>query len=89
MANGAISAAVGADISVALFQFFEYLPLTVLTSTLGIILVAVFFVTSSDSGSMVVDTIASGGTEKRRSGNGSTGAGWRGWSRPCFCWQAD
>ena len=64
VANGAISAAVGADISVALFQFFEYLPLTVLTSTLGIILVAVFFVTSSDSGSMVVDTIASGGTEE-------------------------
>lgn len=64
VANGAISAAVGADISVALFQFFEYLPLTALTSTLGIILVAVFFVTSSDSGSMVVDTIASGGTEE-------------------------
>ncbi len=64
VANGAISAAVGADISVALFQFFEYLPLTVLTSTLGIILVAVFFVTSSDSGSMVVDTIASGGTNE-------------------------
>ncbi|WP_197057574.1 BCCT family transporter [Aureimonas altamirensis] len=64
VANGAISAAVGDDISVALFQFFEYLPLTVLTSTLGIILVAVFFVTSSDSGSMVVDTIASGGTEE-------------------------
>ncbi|MCM2504363.1 BCCT family transporter [Aureimonas altamirensis] len=64
VANGAISAAVGADISVALFQFFEYLPLTVLTSTLGVILVAVFFVTSSDSGSMVVDTIASGGTNE-------------------------
>ena len=61
-ANGAISQAVGADISVALFQFFEYLPLSAVTSTLGIVLVAVFFVTSSDSGSMVVDTIASGGT---------------------------
>ncbi len=61
-AGGAISQAVGADISVALFQFFEHLPLSTVTSTLGILLVAVFFVTSSDSGSMVVDTIASGGT---------------------------
>ncbi|GGE51249.1 transporter [Agaricicola taiwanensis] len=60
--NGAISQAVGDDISVALFRFFEYLPWSALTSTLGILLVAVFFVTSSDSGSMVIDTIAAGGT---------------------------
>ncbi|WP_102958626.1 BCCT family transporter [Mangrovicella endophytica] len=59
---GAISRAVSADISVALFQFFEYLPWSAVTSALGVLLVAVFFVTSSDSGSMVVDTIASGGT---------------------------
>ena len=63
-ADGAISAAVNADISVALFQFFEYLPLSVVTSIFGIVLVAVFFVTSSDSGSMVVDTIASGGSDE-------------------------
>ncbi|WP_422569997.1 BCCT family transporter [Antarcticirhabdus aurantiaca] len=62
VASGAISRAVGADLSIALFQFFEYLPLSAVTSTLGVILVAVFFVTSSDSGSMVVDTIASGGS---------------------------
>ncbi|WP_062225640.1 BCCT family transporter [Aureimonas frigidaquae] len=63
VASGAISQAVGNDISVALFQFFQYLPWPTFTSVLGIVLVAVFFVTSSDSGSMVVDTIASGGNE--------------------------
>jgi choline/glycine/proline betaine transport protein len=63
-AAGAISQAVGADISVALFQFFQYLPFPAVASTLGIILVAVFFVTSSDSGSMVIDTIAAGGTSE-------------------------
>ena len=39
----------------------EQLPLTGITSFVGIILVVVFFVTSSDSGSLVVDSIASGG----------------------------
>ncbi len=63
-AAGAISAAVGADVSVALFQFLEYLPWSTVTSILGVLLVAVFFVTSSDSGSMVVDTIASGGADE-------------------------
>ncbi len=56
VAEGAIAAAVGSDISVSLFQFLEYLPWTGLTSTLAIILVAVF--------SMVIDTIASGGTSQ-------------------------
>jgi BCCT family betaine/carnitine transporter len=39
----------------------EGLPLSAITSTLGIILVIVFFVTSSDSGSLVIDTITAGG----------------------------
>lgn len=60
-AAGALSTAIADDISVGLFQFFEYLPFSGVTSTLAIILVAVFFVTSSDSGSMVIDTIAAGG----------------------------
>ncbi|WP_244497871.1 BCCT family transporter [Aureimonas sp. AU40] len=60
-AAGAIARAVGEDISVSLFQFFEYLPWTLVTSTLSCALVAVFFVTSADSGSMVIDTIAAGG----------------------------
>lgn len=54
--------AVAADSSVALFQFFEYLPLTTIFSFLATILVVTFFVTSSDSGSLVVDMLTSGGT---------------------------
>ncbi|PAU96197.1 BCCT family transporter [Paracoccus salipaludis] len=61
VAEGALSAAVAADMSVALFQFFEYLPLPAVTSTLAVALIGVFFVTSADSGSLVVDTIAAGG----------------------------
>ena len=37
------------------------LPLTQIASLIGIVLVMVFFITSADSGSLVVDTIASGG----------------------------
>jgi choline/glycine/proline betaine transport protein len=46
----------------ALFAFLEHLPLTSITSVLAIILVATFFVTSSDSGSLVKSTLASGGS---------------------------
>jgi len=62
-AAGAISRAVQADLSTAMFHFFEQLPWPAVTSTLAIALVGVFFVTSADSGSMVIDTIASGGAE--------------------------
>lgn len=41
-----------------LFQMLPQLPLTKITSIVGIVLVVVFFVTSSDSGSLVIDTIA-------------------------------
>ncbi|NDL67488.1 BCCT family transporter [Anaerotalea alkaliphila] len=49
------------DVSIALFAMLEHLPLTKLLSVVGIILVTVFFVTSSDSGSLVVDHLTSGG----------------------------
>ncbi len=45
----------------ALFQFLEGLPASGLLSVAAMILVIVFFVTSSDSGSFVVDMLASGG----------------------------
>lgn len=46
---------------ISLFAMLESLPLTSITSTVGIVLVIVFFVTSSDSGSLVIDTITAGG----------------------------
>ena len=45
----------------ALFLMLETLPLAGATSFIGIVLVVIFFVTSSDSGSLVIDTITSGG----------------------------
>ncbi len=49
------------DESVALFAMLENYPLTQILSVVGVILVTVFFVTSSDSGSLVVDHLTSGG----------------------------
>jgi len=49
------------DSSLALFQMLEHLPLSAITSFLGICLVLVFFITSSDSGSLVIDSITAGG----------------------------
>ncbi|WP_343562146.1 BCCT family transporter [Kiloniella sp. b19] len=48
-------------VELAMFQMLENLPLAVLTSTIGIVLVLVFFITSSDSGSLVIDAITAGG----------------------------
>ncbi|MEX1197506.1 MAG: BCCT family transporter [Pseudohongiellaceae bacterium] len=49
------------DESLALFQMLTQLPLSAITSSLAICLVLVFFVTSSDSGSLVIDSITAGG----------------------------
>ncbi|MDW0360743.1 BCCT family transporter [Vreelandella venusta] len=49
------------DVSLAMFHMLEQLPLTSITSTLAIVLVLVFFITSSDSGSLVIDNITAGG----------------------------
>lgn len=45
----------------SLFQFLEGLPLGTITSVLAILVIIFFFVTSSDSGSLVIDVLASGG----------------------------
>lgn len=50
-----------AALEIQLFEMLLHLPLTTITSAVGIILVIVFFVTSSDSGSLVIDTISAGG----------------------------
>lgn len=45
----------------SVFGMLNELPLSDLTSVLAIILALIFFVTSSDSGSLVIDTITAGG----------------------------
>ncbi|HMB11701.1 BCCT family transporter [Saliniramus sp.] len=55
------TAAQDAALELQLFRMFDLLPLAGITSFIGIVLVIVFFVTSSDSGSLVIDTITAGG----------------------------
>ncbi|TDT14561.1 choline/glycine/proline betaine transport protein [Ilumatobacter fluminis] len=56
-----VAAAVNENTATALFDLLEAFPWTFVTSLVGIILVVSFFVTSSDSGSLVVDHLTSGG----------------------------
>ncbi len=57
---GALAGGLG-EVSLAMFQMFENLPLTSIISFVAIVLVLVFFITSSDSGSLVIDSITAGG----------------------------
>ncbi|GGB34315.1 choline transporter [Oceanisphaera marina] len=54
---------VQADHAIALFKLFERLPLTSIVSFVTVVLIITFFVTSSDSGSLVIDSLASGGAQ--------------------------
>jgi len=49
------------DVPLALFNMLEVLPFSKISCFIGIVLVLVFFVTSSDSGSLVIDSITAGG----------------------------
>ncbi|MCX4188103.1 BCCT family transporter [Methylophaga sp. OBS4] len=62
--TGVISGAVADSVPTAIFTLFEQLPLSMIASGLATLLVITFFVTSSDSGSMVIDIITSGGHPK-------------------------
>lgn len=51
----------GVIVEAALFDILGDLPLGMVFSVIGILLVAIFFITSSDSGSLVIDMLSSGG----------------------------
>ncbi|MHA6494238.1 BCCT family transporter [Pseudomonas borbori] len=55
---------VNQDSSLALFAFLEQFPLSGAVSMIAIAMVVVFFVTSADSGALVVDLLASGGQDR-------------------------
>ena len=59
--TGAVEAVQAQQPELALFRMLEVLPFSGLTSVVGLVLVVVFFVTSSDSGSLVIDTSTAGG----------------------------
>lgn len=56
-----LSDVVNENVPIALFKFFEYFPLSVPMTGVALLLIVTFFVSSSDSGSLVIDTLASGG----------------------------
>ncbi|MFW6005505.1 MAG: BCCT family transporter, partial [Desulfonatronovibrionaceae bacterium] len=49
------------SVSLAMFQMFDFLPIGSILSIIAVVLVLVFFITSSDSGSLVIDSITAGG----------------------------
>ncbi|MDD9208226.1 BCCT family transporter [Georgenia sp. 10Sc9-8] len=61
--GGEISAAVVESVPLAMFEFFENYPATVLIQGLAVVIVAIFFATSSDSASLVVDMLCTGDGE--------------------------
>lgn len=63
VAQGAL-AQTASNVDALLFRFFEYLPWAKAVSWLAIVLIAVFFVTSADSGAYVVDAIATRGNPR-------------------------
>ncbi|MGL4414913.1 BCCT family transporter [Roseinatronobacter monicus] len=60
---GQIAEAVGRGPEFAMFAFFENYPATQLIQGLAVVIVAIFFATSSDSASLVVDMLCTGDTE--------------------------
>ena len=62
-AQGAIADAVRADLSTALFKFLEYFPMPMVTSGLAIALIMVFFVTSADSGALILANLSAANTD--------------------------
>ncbi|MCK3657629.1 transporter [Pasteurellaceae bacterium Pebbles2] len=61
--SGGELAAISANTEQLLFGFFDHLPLSGLSSSIALIVISIFFVTSADSGIMVLNNIASQGNE--------------------------
>ncbi len=65
--DGVIAEAINNNIATSMFEMFKYLTESLIVknflSVVAIIAVVLFFVTSSDSGSLVVDNLTSGGKE--------------------------
>ncbi|PZW50095.1 choline BCCT transporter BetT [Pseudomonas sp. URMO17WK12:I2] len=59
-----LAEAVNQDSSLALFAFLEHFPMSMILSQIAVLMIVVFFVTSADSGAMVVDMLASGGQDQ-------------------------
>ena len=58
--------AVQNNIPSALFQFLQYFPFSTFTCILAILLIVSFFVTSADSGALVIDVLATGDAKESK-----------------------
>jgi choline/glycine/proline betaine transport protein len=56
-----LASVIDQDSSLALFAFLEHFPFSGVVSMVAVLMVVVFFVTSADSGALVVDMLASSG----------------------------
>ncbi len=56
-----LTTAVQSNVATSLYVLLEQFPLSTVTSIVGVLLVTSFFVTSSDSGSLVIDSLTAGG----------------------------
>ncbi|MCY0969190.1 BCCT family transporter [Chryseobacterium wangxinyae] len=63
VANGALSALVS-DPDALMFRFLDYLPLSEILSFIVLLVIMIFFVTSADSGMLVMDSISSKNSTK-------------------------
>ncbi|APC97538.1 BCCT family transporter [Francisella frigiditurris] len=52
------------NVPVALFEFLRFFPFSTFASILAVLLVVTFFVTSADSGSLVIDILATGNAKE-------------------------
>ncbi|MBK2094955.1 BCCT family transporter [Francisella philomiragia] len=52
------------NIPVALFEFLQHFPFSTLLSVLAVFLIVTFFVTSADSGALVIDILATGNAKQ-------------------------
>lgn len=59
---------VSQDVALALFSFLEHLPLSTLSAYVALFMVVVFFVTSADSGALVMDMLCAHGKTSSRLG---------------------
>lgn len=61
--NIPVAKAVSENVSTALFFTLNQLPLATVSASLAVVVIITFFVTSSDSGSLVIDIITAGGAQ--------------------------
>uniref|UniRef100_UPI00197F5246 BCCT family transporter n=1 Tax=Pseudomonas viridiflava TaxID=33069 RepID=UPI00197F5246 len=60
--NTELARIVGEDSSLALCAFLQHFPWSTVVSSIAVLMVVVFFVTSADSGALVVDMLVSSGS---------------------------